>query len=570
MAAQTKVREVAGGPLAIAAGWLITIGVVAAWLTLTPSGELRDQLRRWQLWALEIQFLLLVVLSYINLPALLRALDLKWRELRWPLAASALAFALTLFVAPKTNRIYYDEQIYQSVGQNMADLRLAQMCNEGNVEYGILQCSRGEYNKEPYAYPYVLSVAYRLAGTHEWVAFMVNALCAAAVVWAVFLVATALTSSALAGGFAALVMALLPEQLRWAHTAAAEPSAAFAVTAAALTALAFVRLRSTSALLWMTVTSVFAVQFRPECVLVAPLVAVVCLLYAPEELLRRRFWWVGLIALLMASVHVGHLLAVRQEGWGTSGNRLSAVFLLPNLRVNGWFYLTDVRFPVVYSVLAVSALVARRQGRAVAVGAAYFLLFWGIFLLFYAGSYNYGADDRFSLMTFPPIAILAGIGAWSLAERLASRRVPRATQAVAAALVAQFLWYLPFVRAVGEEAWSARADVAFARSMVRELPPNAMVLTHNPNMFHVWGQSAAQLSLAAGDSNYLEHVLAPRYAGGVFFHWNFWCNVADPVQQSFCTSALSHFPHSLVREYRERDYRYAFYKLDLHERQEPR
>jgi hypothetical protein len=37
----------------------------------------------------------------------------------------------------------------------------------------------------------------------------------------------------------------------------------------------------------------------------------------------------------------------------------------------------------------------------------YFLAFWLVFLFFYAGSYNYGADVRYSLMTFVPIAILA-------------------------------------------------------------------------------------------------------------------------------------------------------------------
>ena len=63
------------------------------------------------------------------------------------------ALALTLFVAPRTNRIFYDEQIYQGIGQNLADLRLAQMCNDGSVEYGRLQCASGEYNKQPYAYP---------------------------------------------------------------------------------------------------------------------------------------------------------------------------------------------------------------------------------------------------------------------------------------------------------------------------------------------------------------------------------------------------------------------------------
>ena len=98
---------------------------------------------------------------------------------------------------------------------------------------------------------------------------------------------------------------------------------------------------------------------------------------------------------------------------------------------------------------------------------------------------------------------------------------------------------------------------------MRALPKNSIVLTQNPNMFHIWGQSAAQASIATTEPGYAMNILAPRYAGGVFFHWNFWCNVADPVQQSFCTQLLAGFPHTLVREYRERDYRYAIYRLDL-------
>jgi hypothetical protein len=564
MSVHTKLREIRIGSWLIAGGWIAAVVGIVVWLTRTPDGELKAELRRWQFWVLEAQFLLLLVLSWINVPVLLRSLELRWRDVRLPIAASALAFTLAAFVAPKTSRIYYDEQIYQGVGQNLTDLHLAQMCNDGNVEYGALTCWSGEYNKEPYAYPYLLSVAYRLTGVHESVAFALNTLFAAALVWVVFLVTAALTSSARAGGYAALVMALVPEQLRWAHTAAVEPSAALACAFAVLTALAFVRLRSTSALLWMVVASIFAVQFRPESLLVAPLVATVCLVYAPEEFRQRRLWWACLIGLLLSAVHVGHFLAVRHEGWGTAGSRLSAAFLAPNLRVNGWFYLGDPRFPVVYSILAMVAVVTWRQGRAIVLCLLYFLLFWGIFLFFYAGSYNFGADDRFSLMTFPPLAMLAGIGAWALTDRRGTTwLLPHSERVVAAALAVQFLWYVPFVRAVGEEAWAARADVAFARSVAHDLPVNSMVLTHNPHMFHLWGRNAAQLSLAIRDRNYAERVLTPRYAGGVFFYWNFWCNVADPVQQSFCTTALSHFPHTLIREYRERDYRYALYRLDL-------
>ena len=59
----------------------------------------------------------------------------------------------------------------------------------------------------------------------------------------------------------------------------------------------------------------------------------------------------------------------------------------------------------------------------------WFLMFWGIFLFFYAGSYKYGADVRFALVSFMPLAVLAGLGAdrlragiaW-IAARLTARR----------------------------------------------------------------------------------------------------------------------------------------------------
>ena len=119
--------------------------------------------------------------------------------------------------------------------------------------------------------------AYRLVGVHEQVAFVMNTLVAAAAVWVVFLIATTMTRNSEVGGYAALIMALVPEQLRWSHTAAAEPSAALACAFGVLTALAFVRLRSTGALLWTASASVFAMQFRPEGVLVAPLVVAIVL-----------------------------------------------------------------------------------------------------------------------------------------------------------------------------------------------------------------------------------------------------------------------------------------------------
>jgi len=58
-------------------------------------------------------------------------------------------------------------------------------------------------------------------------------------------------------------------------------------------------------------------------------------------------------------------------------------------------------------------------------------------------------------------------------------------------------------------------------------------------------------------------VLAQRYSGGLYLHWNFWCNVQDPVQPAFCRTALAMGPADVVSEYRERDQRFAFYRLHV-------
>jgi hypothetical protein len=564
-------------PPAARRAWAVFLAALYAWLARTPAPALREQLKSLQFWSLEIGFVLVLALGFAVARRLASALTRRDAVRMALLAASALV--LTLFVAPRTNRIYYDEQIYQGIGQNLADLRLAQMCNAGSVEYGRLECLEGEYNKQPYAYPHLLSVAYRLFGVHPSTAFAVNAVVMALAVPAVYLLVLLLfderdprrlPTAGLqhAGGrvrdaafFAGLLLLLTPEQIVWSATAASEPAAAFACLLAVLSAAWFFRSGDTVALAATGAVSAWAVQFRPECLLVLPVVALVAG-GRRGEWRRQRLWWVMLLAAALLAVHAAHLFAVRHEGWGTADERLSLKYLPANLRVNLRFYLGDWRFPVAFTGLAAAGALGRWPRHARLAAGAWFVAFFGMFLLFYAGSYNYGADIRYSLMTYAPLATLGGAGAAGLAG-WARRRLPagfRPEAALTAAVVFVFLLYAPLVRATTEEAWAARADVRFAQSLVPRLQGNAYVLTHNPGMFHVWGVNAGQMSRIVVDPGYLG-ALAARYAGGVYLHWNFWCNVQDPVQQEFCQKALVAGRFTLVREYRERDQRFALYRL---------
>lgn len=544
----------------IASAWIAALAATAAWLVGTTNDSLREQLMAAQFWSLEACAFLFAGIGALLFRPIVAGLGRS--DLVRVGTLMALGAALTLFVAPRTNRIYYDEQIYQSAGQNLADLRRAQICNDGTVEYGRLRCWYGEYNKQPYGYPHVLSLIYRVTGVRPSVAFAVNAAVMALTIAVIYLLVWLLFNDRDAAFFAALLAALTPEQIIWSATAAVEPSASLAAVAALLFAAHAARSHRALALAGAAVAAAYAIQFRPESFLVLPAAGVMLWPRLRQEVTAARLWWIGLLFFALVAVHAAHLFAVRNMEWGASDARLSWRFVADNLRVNGRFFLWDERFPLIFTLLAIVGLTRRDIGRGRLTIALYFFLFFGIYLLFYAGSFNYGADVRYSVLTVPPIAILGGLGASRLSSwlgRLAPLVAGRAI--VAAVLGFQFLWYAPLVRATTEEAWAARADVMFARAFASQLPPNAYVLTHNPGMFHVWGVNAGQLSLPVRNPEYLE-VLASRYAAGVYVHWNFWCNVQDPVQPEFCRKALQLKSFSLVREYRERDYRYAFYRIN--------
>src|SRR4051794_31331133 len=237
-----------------------TLGIVAAlsiWVFSTPTGNLREQLKSLQPWSLDACVLLALVAGIVLVSSGDRG-ALR-REMPRLAMLSAVGVALTLLAAPRTNRIFYDEQIYQGVGHNIADSRLAQMCNDGSVEYGRLRCASGEYNKQPYAYPHALSVAYRVLGVRPGTAFAVNAVAMAMTICAVYLLVWVAFRDREAALFAGLLIALMPEQLLWSATAAVEPTASLAAVVAVLSAAHYVRSGRWPAGLMVVVAAAYAV-----------------------------------------------------------------------------------------------------------------------------------------------------------------------------------------------------------------------------------------------------------------------------------------------------------------------
>jgi hypothetical protein len=526
------------------------------------NAELASALTEWQFWMLELQFLLVVITTFIEAPRVLPGR----RAALAAVALAMLAWGVASALPPRTTRIFYDEQIYQSVGRSLAETGRAELCNEGDVEYGRLRCMQGQYNKEPNAYPYLLSVAYRIGGVSDLVGPRLNNIVAGLAVLVTFALGAVLFRDVRVAAASGVMLALMPMQIAWANTAAVEPSAALFSAAAVLGAAHYARTRTSTALAWAAALTVFAMSFRPELVLVVPIVLLVIALLAPAEFRTRRFWIGAGVAAVLAVLPLAHVFAVRNLSWEAPQARMSWSHLASNFPTNFWFYVVDERFPALFTFMALAACFMRGAVRERLLLIVYFLVFWGVFLFFYAGSYNYGTDVRYSLLSYVPLAVLAGAGfvrVISIVKRrwLSQRSESFALAAGFTAILFYFLSFTPLIRATGEEAWAARADVRYAKEFSSRLPPNSMVLTHIPSMFHVWGFSAAQLSLATTDPLHVTHELFPRYAGGVYVHWNYWCHASIPTQQRFCVEGLKAFPHELVDSRQERDYTYALYRL---------
>jgi len=161
-----------------------------------------------------------------------------------------------------------------------------------------------------------------------------------------------------------------------------------------------------------------------------------------------------------------------------------------------------------------------------------------------------------------PLAIIAGFGL-SYLEGVLSKfvKLTYIRPLIIIILFITVISFLPYVRAVGQEAWGARADYDYAKEMAQLLPADSLVLTHNPNMFFLWGKNAAQASMATYDAPLVDSLFG-RYTGGIYFHYSFWCNVPDKVQNEFCQNIMDNYRIILVKEYKEKFYRYALYRIE--------
>ena len=548
----------------VGAGLAAWGAVLIGWMNVYSPMEIRRQLIPLCPIFLWIGVACLAYALCLNFAPLWKIIRESGTRRQWLTAAviCLLAFLLVHDVAPRTHRLFYDEDIYEAIALNMAKNNQAAMSNDGRWDYGHFQGKILEFNKQPNAWPFVMSLAYRIFGISEKVGFNLSNVLFAVAVMCVFLVGGWLFESPWAGLFAAYMYACIPNNVRWFSSMDGDPPTACFTVLAVLLTLFFFRSRTKAALFLCVSAWVFAAQFRFEVLLLGLLVFAMFYVEGWDELKTPRVYAFLLLFFVLLSAHLLQLYAVRDESWGARGNKLSLDYFFQNLKTNTVYYFNRKEFPLPFSLLAVAGLGWPGQWKVKLYTALWFLLSWAIFLFFYAGGYQFGVDVRFSIMSMAPLALLAGRGADRLVS--AGRRWFRAAYvplAMGMVLIAELLFYLPSMRAVGRETWQCRDDHRAAEYFASLVPDDGIVMTHNPNMFQIFGKNAAQMSLFTEHSDYALHVIKPQFQDKIYLHWNYWCNTQDPVQVRFCTNMIDSYETQLVAERVVGGARYALYRV---------
>ena len=561
-------------PLVLYLGYLLLMGIAVYLIDHNTKAEITEALKKWIPWNLKLNFLLILIGVGICLKEITRAFKaLLNRKGIYLLVLLLLAYLSVSFAAPRTHRIFFDEDIYANIGQNIALTGQTGMTNYGTFDYGEYTPHWVSYNKEPSGWPFLISLLFQVFGTNELYAFLLNNLLFTAGLLVVFFITRSISEDDFTSFLSALAFGLIPHNLIWSNTAAAEPPASFFAGLAVLSLVVYLKKRGDRHLFMTAVLLPFACQMRPESILILFLALMSLVFLLRKEFCDRKIWAFGLLVALFLLPHLLHIYAVSGHDWGAKGAKFSFDFFWKNLSTNGLYYWNNEQFPLILTLFSCAGLLIGRRtlSRRLPI-FLWFLLFWGIFLFFYAGSYRYGADVRFALVSFMPLAVLAGIGGGVLRERILNAGpVMRGTGSGIRHLVSgiiilvmlfSFIQFLPLVRRVGQEAWGARHDHEFAKTLIGEIPRRSIILTQVPTMFLVRGQSAIQTHAGTNNPKLIKHLLE-KYQGHVYFHYNYWCNTKSERNLRLCREIREKYDLTEVVRTTEQDHEYGLYRMEI-------
>ncbi|MCD6398749.1 MAG: glycosyltransferase family 39 protein [Candidatus Aenigmarchaeota archaeon] len=440
-----------------------------------------------------------------------------------------VGFSLRAFVAPQTNRLYYDEDIYMNIAQNIQNEGKTILCNYGTPT----KCIEGIYNKQPNGYPFLISILFFLTGVNEINASYFTIFLSSLTIFFIFLISYLLFDDKKIGLFSALIFSLVPINIIWAPTTSAGSVFVLFSAISIFGFLCYFKTEKLSLLLFSFSSLAYAIQIRPEGTILIVIVGLLFLLKDKKLFSRlndKKFLLILILFSFLILPHLLHLDSVKNESWGSSGSKLSMEYVGKNIKDNGGFFFENTRFPVIFTILSILGLYPfRKYWKEKIFLGFWFLAFFGLYLLFYAGSFNYGVDVRFSLNLYLPLSIFGASGCVLIYElvykHIKNKKIRAFSFFIPLVIVLlSFSQFIPFVGSIGQKAWDARVAHDFIVEKTDELPKDCWVFTHVPSVVLVSGRNSLQ-AWYAQNPKIVDKLFSQTDC--VMFYEEYWCN-SDP------------------------------------------
>lgn len=518
-------------------------------------------------WEVRMLVIAAVILIFC-LPWLLKTFKREWDNLKprtkWLLlAVTCLALFTRLVLPPVGHRVYFDEDIYLNIAQNISANGQAMFSNCGETRYGKFCNYEPIFNKEPNAFPFIGAIIFSLFGVREDLIFLLMQIMGALTILPLFGLGRKLFSEK-TGLWAAFLFALVPLHIIWSATAATEiPFLFFTVLTLYLLLPA---MEEDNFFIWMALAAclAFTVQFRIEGLLALIPAALLILLKG----YRFRLSWALLLGLLLLGLffpHLVHLNYVQHQDWGApDGHKFASLYFRNTLPANLAFFGENIYFPLLFTALLLLGFIRNLSRRYWGIDLwilSWMLTFFVPYLFFYAGNFNYGVSVRYALALLPGAMLLAGSGVSWLADwgnrAFQELKMPVSfTVTLLLLLSANFIQYLPTVRAVTEEAWQARADHKFIADFCRRLPDNCFILTHSPSLVLLEGKGSLQTWLLENPFN--QSMFKNRKAR-VFLYEDYWSQVQP--QKADIDKIKKNYHLKLVKANQENGQNFNIYEV---------
>jgi 4-amino-4-deoxy-L-arabinose transferase-like glycosyltransferase len=358
----------------------------------------------------------------------------------------------SIFLLPKTDLVYFDENIYQGIALNILHNGNALMCWYGTPY--VQKCFVNQLDFDPAGWPFLISVSFGLFGISNAVSHSLELFLGAISIIFVFMIASILNERKEFASICAVIFSLVPELFIWSNTLA-NPDVSFMTftVLALLLFLIFMKKRNKKTLVPFVFCLIFMVYLRVEAILLVPFFFVVSPTFGDDRIIKtliaevkiahKLFSETGILFLILTSIllvepQIYTMLATTPELQANAAFYLypntpifSSSYVLPNLSANISFLGGLLKnYPIVFlpniTILALLGALFLLLNRKNKSGLAILLLLLGLFfiyfifyLFYFAGSVLVGGSVRFFLILYPPLSVLAAFGVLGLGDLIA-------------------------------------------------------------------------------------------------------------------------------------------------------